>query len=127
MKVLVTGGRDYDDAAFVELVLSGLYITKIIHGGAPGADALAAKYARDHGILCKEYKAAWTDLTVPGAVIRSGAYGSYNVIAGFTRNTQMLKEGRPDLVVAFPGGRGTAHMVNATKKAGVSLLDHRET
>ena len=39
--------------------------------------------------------------------------------AGHIRNQQMLDEGRPHLVVAFPGGRGTADMVRRARAAGI--------
>jgi hypothetical protein len=34
----------------------------------------------------------------------------------------MLNEGKPDLVVAFPGGRGTADMVKRARAAGIELI-----
>jgi UDP-N-acetylmuramoylalanine-D-glutamate ligase len=34
----------------------------------------------------------------------------------------MLKEGRPDLVVAFPGGKGTANMVAQARAAGIRVF-----
>jgi hypothetical protein len=37
--------------------------------------------------------------------------------AGPRRNQRMLEDFRPDLVVAFPGGRGTAYMV---RRAGLA-------
>ncbi|MEM9912925.1 MAG: hypothetical protein AAF922_19365 [Pseudomonadota bacterium] len=46
--------------------------------------------------------------------------------AGPIRNKEMLDEGCPDLVVAFPGGRGTANMVKQAQAAGVEVLDKRE-
>jgi UDP-N-acetylmuramoylalanine-D-glutamate ligase len=45
----------------------------------------------------------------------------------------MLDVGKPDLVVAFPGGRGTADMVRRAKEAGVEVIEvparnhHRST
>jgi UDP-N-acetylmuramoylalanine-D-glutamate ligase len=33
----------------------------------------------------------------------------------------MLRDGRPELVVAFPGGKGTAHMVKLARAAGVPV------
>jgi hypothetical protein len=33
----------------------------------------------------------------------------------------MLDEGRPDLVIAMPGGRGTANMISQAEKAGVAV------
>jgi hypothetical protein len=41
--------------------------------------------------------------------------------AGPMRNQQMLDEGKPDLVIAFPGGSGTADMVRRAKAAGVPV------
>ena len=37
------------------------------------------------------------------------------------RNQRMLDEGKPDLVVAFPGGGGTKDMVRRAVKAGVPI------
>jgi len=42
--------------------------------------------------------------------------------AGPLRNQRMIDEGRPDLVVAFPGGKGTADMVRRAEAAGVKVL-----
>ena len=42
--------------------------------------------------------------------------------AGPIRNQRMLDEGKPDLVVAFPGGTGTAGMVALACKAGVRVI-----
>lgn len=38
----------------------------------------------------------------------------------------MLDEYHPDFVVAFPGGRGTAHMVRISRQAGVEVADATE-
>jgi hypothetical protein len=35
----------------------------------------------------------------------------------------MLLEGKPDLVVAFPGGKGTADMVRRARKANVPVKE----
>jgi hypothetical protein len=35
----------------------------------------------------------------------------------------MLDEGKPDLVIAFPGGRGTADMVKKARRAGVEVVE----
>ena len=49
MKVLVCGGRDFSNAALLTSVLDDLHhargFTLLIHGGARGADALAAQWA----------------------------------------------------------------------------------
>jgi hypothetical protein len=33
----------------------------------------------------------------------------------------MIDEGKPDLVIAFPGGRGAADMVSRAIKAGIRV------
>lgn len=43
--------------------------------------------------------------------------------AGPIRNRRMLLEGMPDLVVAFPGGRGTADMVRRARAAGIEVVE----
>jgi hypothetical protein len=35
----------------------------------------------------------------------------------------MLEQGRPDLVVAFPGGNGTHHMKRIARAAGIEVLE----
>lgn len=111
MRVLVCGGRTFSDATSLERVLDRIHakrpIARIIQGGARGADSLASAWARKRGVSVSTYHADW-DL--------------YKASAGRRRNHQMLREGRPDLVVAFPGGRGTMHMVEIAGAAGVPVL-----
>lgn len=107
MRVLVCGGRDFCDRAWLYSVLDTLpNVTEIISGGATGADRYAIHWALEHRIPYKEYPANW-QLHGRGA--------------GVLRNQQMLNEARPDLVVAFPGGRGTADMVRRSKDAKVPV------
>ena len=42
--------------------------------------------------------------------------------AGPIRNQRMLDEGKPDLVVAFPGGKGTNGMIDLARNAGVRVI-----
>jgi hypothetical protein len=99
MKVLVCGGRDYANFAFMCDVLDPIReggISRIIHGGARGADSLAGRYAAMHGIEVEVYPADWE---------------KHGKSAGPKRNAEMLAQSKPHLVVAFPGGKGTADMV----------------
>ena len=41
---------------------------------------------------------------------------------GIDRNIQMLEDAEPNLIVAFPGGRGTAHMVKLARSTRTPLL-----
>jgi hypothetical protein len=43
--------------------------------------------------------------------------------AGPVRNTRMLNDGEPDLVIAFPGGHGTADMVKQARAAGIEVRE----
>ena len=115
MKVLVCGGRDYDDQEFVFSFLDHLDkktpITTVVHGDARGADTLAKKWARQRGKTAVAYPADWK---------------RYGKPAGMIRNQQMMDEESPDLVVAFPGGDGTAGMVRISRKAGVPVIEARK-
>ena len=106
-RVLVCGGRDYHDKYRVYSTLDRLRlifdISTLIHGGAPGADSLAASWAQVRGIKTEAFIADWL---------------KYPKSAGPIRNRQMLDLGRPDLILAFPGGAGTAHMVRIAREAG---------
>lgn len=113
INILVCGGRDFDDAAFLSYVMLRTFNTgdTLIEGGAKGADLLAKRWARLNNIEVKTFEADWD---------------TYGKRAGFIRNTKMLVEGKPDLVVAFQGGRGTDMMVGLAKNAGVEVLDLRK-
>lgn len=111
MRVLVCGGRDYADEKGLRLVLDAMHrvtpFTLMIHGAARGADQLAANWAVAHGIPLRAFPADWN---------RHGR------AAGPRRNEKMLHDGKPEKVVAFPGGRGTAHMVGIARKVGVQVV-----
>jgi hypothetical protein len=107
-RILVCGGRNYFDQARVHATLDQYQPTTIIHGAARGADTLAANYARAKNIEEIACPADWA---------------KYGLKAGFYRNQQMLNDHKPDLVIAFPGGRGTADMVRRAHKAKVAVIE----
>jgi hypothetical protein len=115
-RVLVCGGRDFSDVALLRDALTPLLGGEpdgklfIIAGGARGADTLAIEWARLRGCEYKEYPANWK---------KDGK------IAGPVRNQRMLDDGKPDLVVAFPGGRGTADMVRRARNDGFEVREIR--
>lgn len=110
MIVLVTGGRAYKKRETVFTALSRVHtstpITLLVHGGARGADQYAAQWAVANGVPVKMYAADWD---------------KYGRPAGTRRNAIMLAEAKPDLLVAFPGGTGTADMVRRAEKAGLRI------
>jgi len=109
MKVLVCGGRNYDDKAHVFATLDAIdqrhRISLVIHGCAKGADTLGRRWAESRG---REQRA------------RPADWQTHGLRAGPVRNQEMLEEG-PDFVVAFPGGNGTADMVRRARRAGVRV------
>lgn len=108
MRVLVCGGRNYNDRESVFHELHKLAETHgwltIINGGASGADQLAREFSSSfyHGVV-----------TMPANWLMLG-----NKV-GPIRNEQMIISGKPDMVLAFPGGRGTGDMVDRAHKAGI--------
>jgi hypothetical protein len=110
MRVLVCGGRDYADDILLAEVLDDIdsqrRVTLLIEGEARGADTLARQWAERRRIPVRKYPADWE---------HDGK------AAGPIRNQRMLDDGKPDLVVAFPGGRGTADMVRRANAAGVRV------
>jgi hypothetical protein len=110
MRLLVCGGRDYTNRCAVQHALSTVHarsnITLLIEGGARGADRLAREWAHMNGIPVQTYYADWK---------------KYGGAAGPVRNGQMLREGQPHGVVAFPGGTGTADMIAQAELAGVKV------
>jgi hypothetical protein len=116
LRVLVCGGRDYPaDAVWHYLehyapAELGANIAVLIHGGATGADQAAAEWgarAASDGVKTIEFKANWR---------------KYGKSAGPFRNQRMLAEGKPDAVIAFAGGRGTADMVARAEACGVRVI-----
>jgi predicted Rossmann-fold nucleotide-binding protein len=112
MRVLVCGGREFTDRQLLNETLNRLRqergVALVMAGGARGADSMAEWWARDVGLPCDVYQADWAGLGRK---------------AGPIRNQRMLDEGKPDLVVAFPGGRGTADMVRRGREAGVEVIE----
>jgi len=123
VRLLVCGDRAWTDRALLAATLDQVVAQHVgdqdvqgeqvvvIEGDARGADRLAARHARARGWQLQTYPADWA------------AHGR---AAGPRRNQRMLREGRPDLVVAFhdelPASRGTADLVRRPRAAGLPVL-----
>jgi predicted Rossmann-fold nucleotide-binding protein len=109
-RVIVCGGRDYQDWHRVADTLRRLHnsspIGLLIHGCDPGAATLAVKWALLAGVPTSGFDAD---------------FKSHGPAAERIRNQRMIVESKPDLVVAFPGGEGTADLVSRAKAAGVPV------
>lgn len=110
-RVLIFGGREFDDVAAVERTLTPLHrlfhFSAVIEGEAVGADTLARDWAQLNGIPVEPHFANW-DL--------------FGARAGTIRNARMLREGNPKLGIGFPGGPGTADMARRLKAADVPII-----
>lgn len=101
MKILVCGGRDFNDIAHMTNVLNQAYIRYgrdlcIVQGGAKGADLLAKSWAKELGLCTIQVDANWD---------------YYDNGAGYIRNKWMITFCNPDMTLAFKGGKGTNDMV----------------
>jgi hypothetical protein len=105
-RLLITGGREFTDRSVIERALLDIEQRPdvVIHGDTAGADRIAGEIADTHGIDVWKFPANWA---------------RYGKSAGPRRNHQMLVEGRPTHVLAFPGGRGTENMCKQASKAGL--------
>lgn len=123
-RAIICGGRNYARTDIQDLTptdclkkiceaislcafLDMMGFTSIIEGGAKGADRAARTWAIARNISYETFNANWTE---------------EGRAAGPIRNARMLEEGDPDIVIAFPGGRGTSNMMDAAGKRGIAVL-----
>lgn len=124
MRVIVCGGRHYDDEDAIRDEMERLHywygteeVVTIVHGASRfwdrasrrwiGADYLASKVAVEFGMGVEPHRADWE---------------RYGRPAGPIRNREMASLGA-ELVLAWPGGSGTADMVNAAREYGIPVWD----
>lgn len=131
MKIAIIGSRTFKDYDLLQETMHNLIYEQndgsfdnvtIVSGGAKGADSLGKRYASDHNLGYLEFKAKWKDLSHPDAVIREGAYGKYDAVAGHRRNTLIIEEA--DIVVAFHNGsKGTADSLRKARKMNKFVVE----
>lgn len=117
-RILMTGSRGWTDrrsiAASLKRALKYLAVEPeravLVHGGAFGADALAAQVAREMGLALEAHPAQWGihsddcpaedpgDGTCWQGMVRGGR--NYCKRAGFRRNKEMI-DSRVDILLAF--------------------------
>lgn len=114
MRILVCGDRNWTKKRVIYNVLKFMQIVTnlecIIEGEARGADKLSRICAEQLGIKVIKFPANWK---------------KYGKAAGSIRNMQMLKEGKPNIVLAFHNNieqsKGTKHMVSIARKNGIRV------
>lgn len=127
LRIVVTGGRDYADRAAVYAALDRLHrelgVALVAHGACrvtaepngttsgrmSGADRWACEWAHDRGVIAGGYP------------VTREEYDAHGRAAPCVRNRRMLDTVRPDGVVAFPGGRGTADCCRAAEERGLKV------
>jgi YspA, cpYpsA-related SLOG family len=108
-KLAIIGSRTFSDYtkltndlnnALFEWGLSISDISRVISGGAKGADSLAERFALDNNIEITIYRPDWK---------------KHGKIAGLMRNTDIINDS--DYVIAFPSknGRGTQDSIRKCK------------
>ena len=111
MRIIVCGGRNYNNVAHVWRELDRIHeqtpISAVMHGGANGVDAIARDWAVGQGVTRYICKADWV---------------KHGKAAGPLRNARMM-EWQPDFVVAFPGGKGTQDCVAKARVAGIKVIE----
>lgn len=126
MRVLVCGGRDFcfsptnatqkqsyvaatqHQSVWDELDDLSKTISLLIAGGAKGVDRCAELWAKSREVPHLIHPAEWK---------------KHGRSAGPIRNQAMLDQWKPQLVIAFPGGVGTQHMVKRAKAAGIDIFE----
>jgi hypothetical protein len=107
-KVIIAGGRDFDDSDLLDKSAGAALRYKIatsrvevVCGKANGADTLGEVWALDNGISVRYFPADWD---------------KHGKKAGYLRNEEMAKYA--DALLAFWDGKskGTKHMIDLAKK-----------
>lgn len=123
MRVLVFGGRAYNDRQKVYDTLSDFHaktpITLVITGACESrldmdtgeiiwsADELAEQWAKHAYIPYLGIPAVWY------------VKGKLRKAAGPERNALMITRGKPQAAIGFPGGKGSADMEAKLRAAGI--------
>lgn len=115
MIVLVCGGRNFTDTEIAYNFLNDLHkqyqFTQVISGGARGADSLADSWPRINDIESIVVPAEWN---------------KFGKAAGHIRNMKMVDEHHPNLVIAFPGGKGTTNMIQYSKRNKIKVIEYND-
>lgn len=115
MRILVCGSREWTRRDIIETVFDSISrednIDVVIEGECKGADKISRRICQDRKMKYDPYFAKWNE---------------YGLSAGNIRNTRMLEEGKPDLILAFYTGiensKGTKNMINQGVAAGVDVI-----
>jgi hypothetical protein len=116
-KLIVAGGRDFDDYDLLSRQLDKIRQSvwsnfladdlEVVSGTARGADKLGERWAERSHVKIKRFPADWD---------------RYGKRAGYLRNEKMAKYA-DTLLAAWDGeSKGTGHMINLAKDNGLGVL-----
>lgn len=107
MKLIIAGGRYFNNKDLLFFHASKILATEIVSGGARGADYLGEQYANVNNIPIKKFPAKWN---------------LYGKSAGYIRNKQMAEYG--DMLLAFWDGKskGTQHMIRLATENKLQVI-----
>ena len=120
LRVIIAGSRDFNDykllkKSAIEIITKKTMLpdlTRIISGGARGADTLGERFANEMGLEISRFIPDWDGL---------------GKRAGYVRNAEMAKFAVEDnsygVLIAFWDGqsRGTKHMIDLAKSYGLEV------
>ena len=127
LRVIIAGSRDFNDyellkKSAIEIITKKTMLpdlTRIVSGGARGADTLGERFANEMGLEISRFIPDWYGL---------------GKRAGYVRNAEMAKFAVEDdndgMLIAFWDGqsRGTKHMIDLAKRYGleVHVVNYKE-
>ena len=120
LRVIIAGSRDFNDyellkKSAIEIITKKTMLpdlTRIVSGGARGADTLGERFANEMGLEISRFIPDWDGL---------------GKRAGYVRNAEMAKFAVEDdndgMLIAFWDGqsRGTKHMIDLAKRYGLEV------
>ena len=120
LRVIIAGSRDFNDyellkKSAIEIITKKTRLpdlTRIVSGGARGADTLGERFANEMGLEISRFIPDWDGL---------------GKRAGYVRNAEMAKFAVEDdndgMLIAFWDGqsRGTKHMIDLAKRYGLEV------
>ncbi|WP_460145505.1 DUF2493 domain-containing protein [Pseudomonas sp. S2_A02] len=111
MRLLICAGRHYADKRLCRQVLDAFQrmhpVRVLIHGGNRFLGGEIEEWAREQGADIVRYPPNWQ---------------RHGKSAERLRNHFMLRDSRPDVVIALPGGEDTEELVAQARAGGLQTL-----
>ena len=127
LRVIIAGSRDFNDyellkKSAIEIITKKTMLpdlTRIVSGGARGADTLGERFAKEFGLEVKKFPADWDGLGKRAGYVRNAVMAKFAV-----------KDDNDGTLIAFWDGqsRGTKHMIDLAKRYGlkVHVVNYKE-